>query len=305
MHTIIEQPFRFGPNNQLFGIASLPSEEAGQPASVAIVLLNAGLLYHVGPNRLNVKLARAFANQGHLTFRFDFHGIGESLSHSSTVKTPRGFVQDATAALDLLQQTYGYQQFVVIGICSGARLALELGFQDQRVVALALLEGVEFKGTTYHLRRLADPAKWRRLFTGQSFVLKKLLRKLGAASPQTSISTAGAEMETALVQAIAAECGPSATRLDALRRQGKHLFLIYREGNEIRYQYRLRRTGELYTAPAAAPSEQVAFVCGADHTFSSIASQRVLTQTLTQWVQARFPLEINPTKIHITDTTYG
>ena len=49
--------------------------EAGQPW---VVLLNAGIIHRIGPNRLYVQLARRLASRGHAVLRFDLAGIGDS-----------------------------------------------------------------------------------------------------------------------------------------------------------------------------------------------------------------------------------
>ncbi|TAK87061.1 MAG: hypothetical protein EPO12_01625, partial [Aquabacterium sp.] len=56
------------------GILTLPDS----PAASAVILLPAGLKYHVGPHGLNVQLARSLAAAGHLALRFDPLGVGES-----------------------------------------------------------------------------------------------------------------------------------------------------------------------------------------------------------------------------------
>src|SRR5205823_3052307 len=44
----------------------------------AIVLLDAGATYRIGPNRLHVELARRLARDGDLVLRIDQSGIGDS-----------------------------------------------------------------------------------------------------------------------------------------------------------------------------------------------------------------------------------
>ena len=47
----------FGPRQTLVGVLTDPGAPA-PPDRPAIILLNAGRIHHVGPNRLHVKLAR-------------------------------------------------------------------------------------------------------------------------------------------------------------------------------------------------------------------------------------------------------
>ena len=54
-----EQPRFFGPGGGLFGIETLPAQR--REGAPTVLLLNAGLLHRVGPNRFNVELARRLA----------------------------------------------------------------------------------------------------------------------------------------------------------------------------------------------------------------------------------------------------
>ena len=47
-------------------------------APPTVVLLNAGIVHRVGPNRMHVLLARALAAAGIPSLRFDMSGIGDS-----------------------------------------------------------------------------------------------------------------------------------------------------------------------------------------------------------------------------------
>ena len=69
-----------------FGLVSLPP---GGRSSVAVVLLNAGLIHRSGPFRLYTRLARKLAKSGYIVLRFDLPGIGDApmttaMTHSGT-----------------------------------------------------------------------------------------------------------------------------------------------------------------------------------------------------------------------------
>ena len=58
---MIEQSLIFGPERHLVGTVTLPEQPVvGQ---VMLLLTNAGVIPRVGPHRVNVKLARHFAQQ--------------------------------------------------------------------------------------------------------------------------------------------------------------------------------------------------------------------------------------------------
>ncbi len=73
-----EEALRFGPNGSLIGIVTDPSEEERGKNLPAFLLLNAGHLHRVGPNRHYVSIARKLSAMGFTVLRFDFSGIGDS-----------------------------------------------------------------------------------------------------------------------------------------------------------------------------------------------------------------------------------
>jgi alpha-beta hydrolase superfamily lysophospholipase len=70
-----EMAVRFGKFNSLIGVITEPDPpELGE--NPAIILSNAGLIHHIGPNRIYVKLARHLAENGYRVIRFDLSGVG-------------------------------------------------------------------------------------------------------------------------------------------------------------------------------------------------------------------------------------
>ena len=63
--------------------AATPSG-AGSPRCVA-VLTNSGVIPRSGPHRMNVHLARRFAEMGIPSIRFDMSGLGDSRRSSGTL----------------------------------------------------------------------------------------------------------------------------------------------------------------------------------------------------------------------------
>jgi len=93
-----------------------------------VMLLPAGLKYHVGPHRLNVKLARRLAACGYAVARIDPLGLGESdgvLGPAPTRALWRGveqgaFVEDVLLAARALRKKFGDVPVVLGGLCGGA-----------------------------------------------------------------------------------------------------------------------------------------------------------------------------------------
>ena len=71
-----ETPVQFGPDGSLIGIITTPAE--GPLAPVACLMLNMGANHHIGPRRINVKLAREMAGRGISCIRMDLAGLGDA-----------------------------------------------------------------------------------------------------------------------------------------------------------------------------------------------------------------------------------
>jgi pimeloyl-ACP methyl ester carboxylesterase len=156
-----ERPTYFGPEQHLLGI--LTSPERAVPNAPAVVLLNAGLLHRVGPNRLNVTLARHLAGIGITAFRFDLSGIGDSGLGESEVGIDRAR-RDAAAAMDEVHRATGIDRFVLVGLCTGAFNAFRVALADERVAGCVLIDGYGYptaRSRLGHYRtRLLDPGRW-------------------------------------------------------------------------------------------------------------------------------------------------
>ena len=72
-----EKALLFGEGKSLVGIVTLPAESSPVDRP-GIVILNAGVLHRVGPNRVHVQMARALAELGFTVLRFDLSSIGDS-----------------------------------------------------------------------------------------------------------------------------------------------------------------------------------------------------------------------------------
>lgn len=156
-----EQVVTFGPSRELVGIDTSPTVPRSAPA---ILILNAGILHRVGPNRLHVELARRVATRGHRALRFDLAGIGDSPARRDGRDLGDGVKADIDAAIALLASPSGV---VVLGLCAGADNALRAAARNPQVVGAVLLDPTVFRTPGWYVRRARlrarDPASWRRL----------------------------------------------------------------------------------------------------------------------------------------------
>jgi len=110
----------------LFGILTQP--QLGNSAAT-VVLLNAGLIDHVGPSRLWVSLARSWAKAGVSVLRVDLSGIGDSpVREGQDYDVP--YPVEVFEDLELITHAVSPDDpsnVVLAGLCSGAYHAVEGG----------------------------------------------------------------------------------------------------------------------------------------------------------------------------------
>jgi len=147
----------FGRAQNLVGITRLARRVPEQSSETAkppcVVMLTAGMLHHVGPYRLHVDMAQGLAEAGVSSFRFDLSGIGESLPSGYVADSTQRAIDECRQALDFLSEQYGFETFVLFGLCSGADDAIQIALADRRVQGVVMLDGCGFRTTGFHVRR--------------------------------------------------------------------------------------------------------------------------------------------------------
>lgn len=134
-----ERTLVFGPEQNLVATLTPPVAVTGQPP-FAVLLTNVGINPRCGPYRLNVEVARRFAEVGIPSLRYDLSGLGDSARCSSGLSLADQWVQDTRAAMDALQRETGIQQFVMVGLCSGADIAYLTAPVDRRLRGVVLFD---------------------------------------------------------------------------------------------------------------------------------------------------------------------
>ena len=182
MAAMNERPLVFGAVRSLVGIMTTPAVEfSGDTSLPALLILNAGLVHRVGPNRLHVKVARRMAERGFVSVRFDFSGIGESLPRSDSLPYTQSTVLEVREVMDAVTELTGIRSFCLMGLSSGALVSLETALTEPRVIGAAIVNPHGFadsaewgahvetlsEGNIY-ARNLLTPHSWVRLLTGKT-----------------------------------------------------------------------------------------------------------------------------------------
>lgn len=268
-----EEVMRFGPSDGLLGVWTTPEQPvAGQPA---IILLNAGLIHHVGPSGWYVPLARRLARQGFGCLRLDVSGVGESLPRDGGGTEVDRALLDLADTLNALQTRKGVSRFVVLGLCSGAFFAHEAAVRDPRIAGAVFLDGYGYRTAGYYLRhygaRLLRPSAWGRFAA-------RLLRRLRGVGPPPAPE-----------EPLAIAFPPRRQVRDDLRQlveRGAQLYFIYTGTLAHHYFNHQRQFAEMFGAlPAGPGAVAVEYLVEADHLFSAQRDRQCLFTRLDRWLE--------------------
>lgn len=280
-----EIPVVFGRGRSLLGVACIPHDTARCDGAPFVVFLNAGIIHRVGPNRLYVKIARALANNGISSLRFDLGGIGDSSVVPGETGTVFDFVRrDVKDALDWVAKYNGEAGVVLVGLCSGADNALHQGAMvDTRVVGAVLIDPDVHRPFSFffhhYIKAMLAPRTWILLLTGRHPIFKRL-QSVWARSFNKSAETVDevflkpteipgrSEMEAKLQQLLARNC---------------RLYYFFTGGLSERYNHK-NQLFKSYPSLYGTPLVHLQYLHDAGHTFSRPDHQDQLVDSIVAWL---------------------
>lgn len=145
-----ELALQIGKPTPLTAIVSVP--ETIDPNKPAVLILNSGIMHHIGTCRLSVKIARRLAASGVLCIRFDLSGIGDSPPRTGSSSFHESAIQEITEVMNYLENKRGIQRFIVYGLCSGADAAYDIALEDHRVIAIAQIDPYCYRTLGWYVR---------------------------------------------------------------------------------------------------------------------------------------------------------
>jgi pimeloyl-ACP methyl ester carboxylesterase len=276
-----EKVLRFGVERGLSGVLTEPADGEEAAELPGVVLLNSGILHHVGPSRLYVRLARRLASEGHVAFRFDFSGIGDSEPRKDSLPFVESAPLETRAALDLLGQKLGLERFLLIGLCSGADMAFKVAGLDERVVGIVQLDPYAYRTFGYYLRRygpkLLNPGAYLKSFQG---------RRRNAALAQKRASSGYQET---FVPPEYRRIFPPREQVEAQLKQlvgrGVRILNIFSDGQREHINHGAQYARAFPRVPFG-DLLTVAYVPHASHTFTHLGDQQRVEEVVSQWVAA-------------------
>jgi len=289
-----EIPLMFGVGHSLFGILSEPSQLSATDRrwETAILMLNVGTNHRVGPNRLYVKMARAWAEQGYSALRFDLAGIGDSSSSVGYTRArlySKESTVDVRAAIDCLSQR-GCKRFIVMGLCSGAYVAFQTALTEPRVSGQILMnprrlewkEGetlqsamqVSYKSTHFYKKALMDFRTYSRILHGR-------VDLRGIASRMSMLFKARLKRTLNNIFRIAPDEDDVLSNAKLLCSKGTDTLMIIGAEDDGRdyIEFHLGTHGKKM---GRDPRFKMAIVDGSDHTFSNSDSQDTVIALVQQ-----------------------
>lgn len=286
----------FGKPSSLVGVISEPSQVDARERP-AVILLNAGVIHRVGPNRLYVQIARAVAEAGFLALRLDGSGRGDSDVRPSTASFAEGDVKEIQDVMTYLAASRGVGTFVLMGICSGAALAFSIACADRRVAGIVGIEPYIYPTLGFHMRyyarRIFRAASWWNTLTGRNALGRRLLGGWrSAGGPLVDAEMAGATVGPQTV--------PRETVVQALRdliARNLRLCMLFSGGGAGGVGVCNYRGQFVAAFPGVDFKDclRVELIRDADHTFTLLSNQRRLLKTIREWMTATFPVETRET----------
>lgn len=283
---IEEEACRFGEEGHLFGILSRSTPPGDKPA---ILMLNAGAIHHVGPNRLYATLSRQLAARGFACLRMDLEGLGDSVLRTEGRENhpyPLNAIEDVDAAIEFLKQR-GYTRFVALGLCSGSHTAFHaaLRLPHQPIDELILInpwvfywvEGMSLD-TTRHFQDVAaykksmkDPARWKKLLRGEVNLLR--IAKVGFNHVHSIVASKAQALGEILGVGTDSRLSKDLKKLLARRR----IAIFVADGDPGRdiLMHDARRTA---TRALRSGTLDLQVIPGADHTFTQSRPRRDLVE---------------------------
>lgn len=259
-------------DNRLAGIVTLASNApADQPV---VVLLNAGLLHKVGSFRMNVEIARAMADQGVNTFRFDLSRIGDSDSSNYTGDYQASVVNDITCAFDELSRLIQARKFIVIGLCTGADNAHRIAVTDPRVCGAVFVDGYAYPTFKFRVKRvLSSVTSTPRLL---KIIRERLLFRIASQNP-VAANNEQAQFEWTLPakQQVEAE-------FSTLIRRGVKMLFIFTGAARGHYNYP-QQMSDSFKDLDFADCLSIRINALADHSFCLSGDRRALIADVVNW----------------------
>ncbi len=276
-----ERPISFGSHGGLVGVACEP-DGGPAPGAPGFLFFNIGLNHRVGPQRVQVELARALAGIGIPSLRFDLSGLGDSEPRAEVQSEEERVVLDMKEAMDALQKRCGTSAFVLVGLCSGTDGVYAASRQDPRVQGGLYIDGYAYADAGYAMRqrleRLRDVLNLRRW---QRFIGRRW-RLLTGRAVERDVETGGAEP---IFDRTYPTRDEFRSALDAFLGRGMELLFVYT--GQAYFLDRRSQFASMLGWKALPERIGVEYWPECDHLFTTARMRRKLVDRVVDWTRTR------------------
>ncbi|NIM40836.1 MAG: alpha/beta fold hydrolase [Hydrogenophaga sp.] len=293
-HHAAEQTLLLGQSKGLVGVITppLPPANGQAPREDApfVVILNAGIIHRVGPNRLHVSLARTLSADGFPVLRVDLSGLGDSAAREDGLAPLDATLADIREIIDTLEATRQVKRVVLMGLCSGADHSVIYASTDPRVVGVALLDPSIPRTTGYYVKhysgRLLSLRTWKNVAMGRHPLWQLLKKRRAQELPVLGEGGGPADMASARPAVTLEHPEVRAFLENAYGRalgNGAQFLAVLTSDRERQHNYR----GQLEDAFPSLDFKGkllIEYFDRCDHTFTTLASQQRLVGLVRRWM---------------------
>ncbi len=271
----------------IFGVLCEPRNEYQK----ILLLVNAGSSHHVGPNRMNVDLARLAAKNNIASYRFDLNHLGDSKTLSclsSNNPYQKSSIDDILKVIDFFTANY-QQKIILAGLCSGAHNFFHAALASNSVTIeqLVIINPLTFywkEGQSitepednqgiikekYYNEQVFSIKKWLKLLISPKKILSvmKYLTSKFRGKLRSGFSKIGIVVKSQLE-----------TDLRRLKNRNINISFLYSDGDPG-YKILLNQAPIFVIKNRTTTALTIKEIKNADHTFSSIQSRADLNDAL-------------------------
>jgi len=223
---------------------------------------------------MSVKLARHLADLGIASYRFDFSGIGDSRSRTTSLPYVENINNEILEVMQSLSERFSVERFICFGLCSGADAAFEAAKNNDRVIGIAQIDPYLYRVPSWYFKhylpRLLKLSVWSNAI--KRVVASRRVETLDNGQLETkSISTrvipSKAEVELGYSMILA---------------NGAHVLVIV-TGGQYYLMNALGQFKKMFSGLDWADQLELCYLDEAEHTLPEAESQRKVLKLVGDW----------------------